>query len=85
MRTHLLFGVNVLHAIFKFQYTIKKIYFVSKVNSSDTQSSAGHTGNAEIRPLHHGKFSMTVTVKSGRGRLLDVVVFVYRRFRLQAL
>ena len=47
-----------------------------------SSSSARHTGNAEIRPLHHGKFSMTVTVKSGRGRLLDEDVFVYRRFQL---
>ena len=43
---------------------------------------SGHTGNEEIRPLHHGKFSMTVTVKSGRGRFLDVDVFVYKRFQL---
>ena len=44
-----------LLVFFFFSYknnSYRQIYFVSKV-PSDTPRSAGHTGNAQIRPLHY--------------------------------
>ena len=84
MRTHLLFGVNVLHAIFKLQYTIDKsnlfLKFLSYSEQLRTYRERRDQTIASWKILNQ-----TVIVKSGRGPLLDVDVFVYRRFQLQAL
>ena len=84
MRTHLLFGVNVLHAVFKLQHTIDKSnLFLKFLSYSESLRTYRERRDQTIESWKI--LNQTVIVKSGRSRLLDVDVFVCRRFQLQAL